>query len=67
MSQFVDTWTDEGTAKYFDRVQLENTDIWLWTHKADVCKGEYCTVHNRSDHSMRSLPQHWRSELFYTL
>lgn len=32
------------------------------THKSGQCKGQACTIHNRSDHSMRSYPQLWRSD-----
>ena len=32
------------------------------THPPDQCLGEYCTIHNMSDHSMRSFPQNWRSD-----
>ena len=62
MSERTDTWTDEDTAKYFDKMQLEHSDTWLWTHQANLCSGQFCTVHNRSDHSMRSFPQHWRGD-----
>lgn len=41
---------------------LENSDELLRTHVAGKCAGEYCTIHNRSDHSMRSFPQHWRGD-----
>ena len=45
-----------------EKVKLENSDVILRAHKEDVCFGEFCTIHNRSDHSMRSFPQHWRSD-----
>ena len=41
---------------------LENTDITIWTHPANSCIGEHCTIHKRSEHSMRSFPQHWRGD-----
>lgn len=41
---------------------LENTNIKITCHDADKCLGEYCTIHNRSDHVMRSFPQMWRSD-----
>lgn len=44
------------------KVKLENSDVTIWAHEEDVCLGEFCTIHNRSDHSMRSFPQHWRSD-----
>ena len=44
------------------RVKLENTDITILAHEEDLCIGEFCTIHNRSDHSMRKFPQHWRGD-----
>lgn len=42
---------------------LENTDVVLTnTHGEGQCYGEHCTIHNRSDHHMRSWPQEWRSD-----
>lgn len=41
---------------------LENTRIKLRTHKIGTCMGEKCSIHNRSNHSMRSFPQMWRSD-----
>ena len=42
---------------------LEHTNIKLKnTHTRDKCKGEYCTIHKRSNHSMREFPQHWRGD-----
>lgn len=43
-----------------DLVTLENSDEQLYTHPDFACGGKYCTIHNRSNHSMRSFPQHWR-------
>jgi hypothetical protein len=45
-----------------DRVQLENSEAYIYGHPSYACAREYCTLHNRSDHSMRSFPQHWRSD-----
>lgn len=42
---------------------LENTDQRMWSvHAPDLCAGEHCTIHNRSDHHMRGWPQNWRSD-----
>ena len=41
---------------------LEHTNLALTVHDAGRCIGEQCTVHNKSDHSMRSFPQWWRSD-----
>jgi len=44
-------------------VQLEHSDVWLKCHSESECKVyEYCTMHKRSDHSMRDFPQHWRAD-----
>lgn len=43
--------------------QLENSDVVLQgTHLPSECMGEFCTIHNRSDHHMRSWPQQWRGD-----
>lgn len=42
--------------------QLENSDTQLWTHRREECAGENCTIHNRSQHPMRSFEQHWRAD-----
>lgn len=44
------------------RIQLENTDRYIHCHDELSCRGEFCTLHNRSDHSMRSFPQNWRAD-----
>lgn len=41
---------------------LENTDRTIMTHPRSQCKGEVCSIHNRTNHSMRSFPQHWRGD-----
>lgn len=44
-------------------VTLEHTNIKLaHTHSAAKCSGRPCTIHNRSNHHMRHLPQHWRDD-----
>jgi hypothetical protein len=45
-----------------ESVILENSKETLIVHSPSACYGEYCTIHNRSDHIMRSFPQHWRSD-----
>lgn len=49
-----------------DQVRLEHTDRWLSCHESDQClgKGEVCSLHNRTDHHMRSFPQHWRGDRY---
>lgn len=44
-------------------ILLEHSDVHLTNvHSPQSCLGEYCTIHNRSDHHMRLWPQHWRSD-----
>lgn len=44
-------------------IPLEHTDVvFKYMHDEGTCAGEFCTIHNRSDHSMRSFPQAWRGE-----
>ena len=45
-----------------EKYVMEHTDITLVVHESDSCMGEHCTVHNKSDHSMRGFPQHWRED-----
>lgn len=46
-----------------DHVLLEHTPVKLvYTHSPVACSGRPCTIHNRSDHHMRHLPQRWRSD-----
>ena len=46
-----------------EKYRLEHSDIVLTNvHSSTSCLGEYCTVHKKSDHHMRSFPQHWRSD-----
>lgn len=45
-----------------DRVQLEHSHIWLHCHDERDCYGDACTLHKRTDHIMRSFPQHWRDD-----
>jgi hypothetical protein len=44
-------------------MKLEHTMIELTrVHDVSLCVGRHCTLHNRSDHSMRAFPQLWRSD-----
>lgn len=48
----------------YDSAVLEHTDIVIHNvHAPDECIGPFCTVHNRSEHHMRSFPQYFRSDL----
>ena len=43
---------------------LEHTDTLIYNvHSPDECGKEFCTVHNRSNHHMRSFPQYFRDDL----
>lgn len=44
-------------------VYLENTEHWIYCHEESRCRGDYCTLHNRPNHPMRSFPQNFRSDL----
>jgi hypothetical protein len=34
----------------------------IYVHNKKDCKGNYCVVHNPSDHHMRDWPLHWRDD-----
>ena len=51
-----------GGGNYDEENTLEHSDVVLNTHRAGDCHGLTCTIHKRSNHSMRSFPQHWRSD-----
>lgn len=34
--------------------------VLIGVHSLDKCAGEYCTIHNFSDHHMVDWPQNWR-------
>jgi hypothetical protein len=43
---------------------LEHTDTLIYNvHDPLECGKEFCTVHNRSNHHLRSFPQYWREDL----
>jgi len=46
----------------YEYQQLENSKISLSVHKAENCMGDVCTIHKRTDHSMRRFPQMWRAD-----
>jgi hypothetical protein len=48
-----------------DRAYCEHTNVVLiYVHKKGQCKGTYCTLHNRSNHHLRSWPQLWDPQIF---
>lgn len=46
----------------YEQVTLENTDERWWVHREGDCRGDVCAIHKRSDHNMRSFPQHFRAD-----
>ena len=59
---FDDDDDDDDEIAGLQRNYLEHTEtVWL-THPQEQCTGEVCTIHNRSNHAMRSFPQHWRAD-----
>lgn len=46
----------------FEYQELENSSIRLNAHKSENCLYDVCTMHKRTDHSMRRYPQFWRSD-----
>jgi len=43
--------------------QLEHRYIRISAHEKEQCVGRACTIHNRSDHHMRSFKQNWRFDI----
>ena len=41
---------------------LPPTAYAMAVHDADECAGRTCVIHSPTDHSMRHLPLHWRSD-----
>jgi hypothetical protein len=35
----------------------------ILVHSKGDCKGEYCCIHNPSDHHMKNWPTHWRDDI----
>ena len=42
--------------------KLEHTKERIRCHKRESCVGGVCCIHKRTDHAMRSWPQHWRDD-----
>lgn len=36
--------------------------VGLRVHNRKICQGEYCSIHNPSDHHMVTWPLHWRGD-----
>ena len=69
--------TEEGAKKYGVPIgePIPERDAWGRTvttliggqrlvkvHAPDKCTGEFCTIHNNSDHHMKDWPQNWRAD-----
>lgn len=47
----------------YQEIPLEHGALFTGLmHPPTQCKGESCTIHNRSDHHMRDMRQHWRDD-----
>lgn len=46
----------------YELTDLENSSVSLLAHPAGQCIGAVCPLHKRTEHSMRSFPQHWRGD-----
>lgn len=44
------------------KARLEHSKVVIYCHSKDECSGEFCTLHKRSNHVMRSWKQHWRDD-----
>lgn len=38
------------------------TNTLLKTHDESKCRGQFCVIHNPSNHHMRTWPLNWRSD-----
>jgi hypothetical protein len=47
-----------------ERIQLENTELWINCHDHGTCIDEICCIHNRSPHHMRDWQQNWRDDIY---
>lgn len=44
------------------RVMLAGGEVLVNVHPQTACNGRACPIHNLSDHNMRHLPQHFRTD-----
>lgn len=45
-----------------EEVLLENSEVRLRVHDSASCRAVVCAIHNRTGHTMRAWPQHWRGD-----
>ncbi len=50
-----------NSPKYHNTWKLDSGQV-ITTHDASKCKGQYCCIHNPSNHHMRDWPMHWRDD-----
>jgi hypothetical protein len=41
---------------------VDGTGVKLRVHDREKCAGEFCSIHNPSDHIMKDWPTHWRDD-----
>jgi hypothetical protein len=41
---------------------VDGTGVKLRVHDKEKCAGEFCSIHNPSDHIMKDWPTHWRDD-----
>jgi hypothetical protein len=41
---------------------ITGTGQKILVHNKEDCQGEYCVIHNPSDHHMKDWPTHWRDD-----
>ena len=41
---------------------VDGTGVKLRVHDREKCKGEFCSIHNPSNHIMKDWPTHWRDD-----
>lgn len=47
----------------YDKLTDDSGRVWR-VHKADVCAGQACAIHNPSDHVMKDMPMVLREDSF---
>ena len=43
-------------------VTLESGQVLTKVHDPEKCSGEFCCIHNPSDHPLREFPRYWRAD-----
>jgi hypothetical protein len=43
---------------------ITGTNQKVRVHEKWICKGNYCCIHNPSDHHMKDWPTNWRQDRF---